>query len=579
MSSVPFLRAPYTFVSRTDDDLGGLTLDDPRLADLVIATYPRGVPGIALRNRGLEANLREYAPVSFPGGFDRDTPILDAVAAGDVDVAIVYGPAAAARGEQAPGLLRIEPVTPETELGATIVQMFRIWTIGVRPHDVVFRERLNAAMAARWEDIEAAIDAYGVHRLDIRRPPVTPPAEPAALRIGVVVPSATREYHLFETVGEAARRGAELAQNAIARSASEAETAFEVLTASAPSDAAAVRAAERLTVTEGVFALVGGFGRAQAEDLSRIAAERGLVFFNIAARDDALRGRLCTPSTFHVEASTSMYADAAVAWYAGTGLTGWYLVVERSDSSDELVEHLRETVTRHGGSLVGVSLVEPNQFMYLEEIRAIDEVSPDIVLAVLDAHDLDVFYAQVGGHRLDVVVTAVPDARAQTREFLYRFRQGAPQLAASPRPALWETSIEDGEAGDINERFTSRTGEPMEATAWAAYVAVMVAHQAAQEGVADDRAALITYLSDPATTFDAGLGKGGGLSFRPWDHQLRQPLFMVGIDVDAHWGNRLSPRVGFARSVGTVPQGGDDGVREALDRLGVGSPSASRCRF
>lgn len=584
MSTVPFLRAPYTFVTRAEDDLDITSLDDPLLTELVIGTYPTGVPSLALRNRGLQDDVREFAPVRSQEGFDRHAAILDALLAGEVDVAVVYGPAAAARAEAEPGLLRIAPVTPETDVGASILQMFRIWTIGVRPHDVVFRERLNAAMAARWDEIQAVIAEYGVHQLDIPRPPQAS-TDPPATRIGVVVPSETSRYHPLETVGEAGRLGAELAQNYVAREAERSNVPFEVLVASAPSDEAAVRAAERLAATEDVIALAGGFGRTQAEALARIAEDRDLVFFNIAANDDALRGEACSPAMFHIEASASMYADAAIAWYADQDLDDWYLVHEATEAGEMLAEHVRGalSIDPTAGSLVGSSAVEPDQFVYTTQVRAIHEASPDLVLVALEAEDLDLFYAQLSTRDFESVVTVIPDARAQTREFLYRYRQTTPAWAAAARPALWEATAAEGEAGDINDRYASRTGHPMEPTAWAAYAAVLFTFEAAAAGAADDARSLSDYLvhrqaaSDADSGFD--LGKGEDLSFREWDHQLRQPLYMVQVDPDASWGRNLSPRLALAQAAGVVPStdgGADPGA--ALDHLGTG-PDASRCEF
>lgn len=578
-STVPFLRAPYTFVSRTEDNLEITSLDDPLLAELTVGTYPAGIPSLALRNRGLQDNVREYAPVASPAGFDRDRAVLDALIDGEIDVAIVYGPAAAARGELEPGLLHIVPVTPEMDFGTSLLQLFRIFTIGVRPHDVAFRERLDIALAARWEEIQAVIASYGVPQLDIIRPLVAPEIEPGRIRIGVVVPSETAAFHRYETEGAAARRGAELAKNYIALQADRHDAPFQVLIASAPSDEAAVRAAERLAVTESIIALAGGFGRTQAEELSRIADERNLVFFNIAASDEALRGRLCSPSTFHVEASTSMYADAALLWFAERGLNDWYLVHEATEEGETFSEYVRMTLAAEipDSRVLGTSAVEPGQLGYRSEIRAIRDAAPDVVLLHVGAADLIAFYGQFEGQVIGATVTNVPSVQAQTREFLYRLGQTAPTSATAPRPMLWEAGLVEGDAGSINEAYRSRTGELMEASAWAAYAAILLTFEAASAGAAADTGSLIEFLTNTNMTFD--LGKGVGLSFRHWDHQLRQPLYMVQVNPDAPWGRRASSRLEIAEVLGVIPDAqSSEGPDTGLDRLGIG-PERSECAF
>src|SRR5690606_32654783 len=110
LSTVPYLRTPYVFVQRSDSPLEVTSLDDDELAGLRIGTYQTGIPSLALRQRGLEGALVEFAPVPSPGGPDRHTAILDAVLAGDVDLGIVYAPAAAHRAAQEPGSLVMRQV-------------------------------------------------------------------------------------------------------------------------------------------------------------------------------------------------------------------------------------------------------------------------------------------------------------------------------------------------------------------------------------------------------------------------------------------------------------------------------------
>ncbi len=569
VSTVPYLRAPYVFISRVDSGVEIDSLDDPELAELEVGTYQTGLPRLALRGRGLEGILREYAPLPGPSGPDRDTAILDAVQEGEVDLGIVYGPAAAVRVQEYPDLFRVVPVSPETDLSDEIIQLFRIRTIGVRPHDVVFRERVNDAMAARWDEIEAAIESYGVLGLSVRRPPSQPRLDEATVRIGLIIPAATREALPNRTIGEAARFGASLGDNYVARRSDRTEAPFDVLIASAPDDASAVRAAERMIATERVTAIAGGFNPTQAEELGRIAQERDVVFFNIGATSDGLRDATCAPTTFHVQASGAMYLDGILDWYAQDGAERYYLVVDEGLHGPELEAHFRHRVEAYpnGAEVAGVSVTTRSQFMFLNEIEEASASDADVVVLALAAEDEDQFLAQFDGRGIDAVVTSVPDLRTQDRTFLFRFLQSAPVASGHARPVLWDTTSSMHGADDINERYVSRTGEPMEATSWSAYAAVRILFAAAAAGAADDTATLTEWLASDETAFD--LGKGSGVSFRSWDHQLRQPLTMIQIDPEAEWGSRVSRRMEFAAVVGVVPTSFDEDVAvESLDRLG-----------
>jgi mxaJ protein len=114
----PYYRSSYMFVSRANENLKGLTLDDPRLRKLRIGVQMVGndatntPPARALASRGIIANVRGFM---LYGDYSKPNPpaeIVRAVERGDVDVALVWGPLAGYFAAQSPVPLRLEPVTP-----------------------------------------------------------------------------------------------------------------------------------------------------------------------------------------------------------------------------------------------------------------------------------------------------------------------------------------------------------------------------------------------------------------------------------------------------------------------------------
>ena len=107
----------------------------------------------------------------------------------------------------------------------------------------------------------------------------------------------------------------------------------------------------------------------------------------------------------------------------------------------------------------------------------------------------------------------------------------------------------------------------MEPAGWAAYQALRIAFEAAQRGGASDGAAMAAHLASGAV-FD--VHKGIGVSFRPWDHQLRQSLYLVRLDPEAGTARDMATLEDRARLVGELPaiyMPGTDPV-ERLDQLG-----------
>ena len=173
-------------------------------------------------------------------------------------------------------------------------------------------------------------------------------------------------------------------------------------------------AAARLLAQRKVQVLIGSSAE-DADALSRFAEKHGVIFFNTSSRVPAAR-TACDRYTFHIEASDSMYANAA---QRGGG--------------------------RHAGATVAT--------------------------------------------------------------------------------LLWAGSLEKYGASQINERFRSKYHSAMDGSAWAGWVAVKIAAEAALRARSAQPTALLAYLEAPYTSFDGH--KGWPLSFRPTDHQLRQPLYVA----------------------------------------------------
>jgi ABC-type branched-subunit amino acid transport system substrate-binding protein len=97
--------------------------------------------------------------------------------------------------------------------------------------------------------------------------------------------------------------------------------------------------------------------------------------------------------------------------------------------------------------------------------------------------------------------------------------------AGAGSAVLWSPSLEKYGASQINERFRARYHLPMDGSAWAGWVAVKIAAEAALRARSTGAGALLSYLEASSTSFDGH--KGWPLSFRSRDHQLRQPLYVA----------------------------------------------------
>jgi len=117
-TTAPYYRSSYVFVTRRDRGLDVASFDDPRLRTLTIGVQMIGndssntPPAHALARRGITANVRGYMVYGNYADAAPEAPIVAAVARGDVDVAIVWGPLAGYFVKKSGVPLRMTPVTP-----------------------------------------------------------------------------------------------------------------------------------------------------------------------------------------------------------------------------------------------------------------------------------------------------------------------------------------------------------------------------------------------------------------------------------------------------------------------------------
>jgi mxaJ protein len=90
--------------------------------------------------------------------------IVDAVARGDVDIAVVWGPLAGYFARHEPVALDVVPVSPRVDL-PYLPFVFDI-AMGVRRGDSTFRAQLDALIERRRPSIDSLLDAFGVPRVD-----------------------------------------------------------------------------------------------------------------------------------------------------------------------------------------------------------------------------------------------------------------------------------------------------------------------------------------------------------------------------------------------------------------------------
>ena len=88
--------------------------------------------------------------------------LIEAVASGGVDVAIVWGPLAGYFAGRQPVPLVVTPIAPAEE---PPLRFTFGMAMGVRRDDTALRDALQGALERRRGDVDAILDRYGVPRV------------------------------------------------------------------------------------------------------------------------------------------------------------------------------------------------------------------------------------------------------------------------------------------------------------------------------------------------------------------------------------------------------------------------------
>jgi ABC-type branched-subunit amino acid transport system substrate-binding protein len=342
--------------------------------------------------------------------------------------------------------------------------------------------------------------------------------------VGVVLPSPS-------PVARAITEGATLGLDDANALATQFGKRLRLVSETAP-DGAAAGAAGRALANAGAIAVLGGAGGA-APTLRDATASSGTVFFNVVATDEALRQEGCARHVFHLAPSVTMLMDTLGVVLVGRRLGRWAVSGDGSARAQELEAAARRTAARQGATVVAPEAAEVT-LLALE--------GPPLREALDAARTAGRAVAGLGG---DVPASLGPDE------------------AIGFWAVSWHHELERFSARELNSKFRRRFAGPMSEASWASWAAVKLVGEAVVRGGAGRPAALVTFL-ESSPPFDGH--KGTALVFRAWDHQLRQPLYVVGPRKREEIGGRRGP----FELVGETAEA-------ALDGLGT-SAAESRCR-
>jgi mxaJ protein len=159
LTTMPYYSSSYVFVTRKSNAPKLESFDDPRLQKMKIGVQilydDYAPPARALARRQLAANIVGF---DTTGAQSRD--IIDAVAHGKIDTAVVWGPLAGYYASRSRVPLTLSPVVPELDPPAL---PFRFgMAVGVRKSDQNLKKQIESVLVKKHAAIERILHAYSV---------------------------------------------------------------------------------------------------------------------------------------------------------------------------------------------------------------------------------------------------------------------------------------------------------------------------------------------------------------------------------------------------------------------------------
>lgn len=301
-----------------------------------------------------------------------------------------------------------------------------------------------------------------------------------------------------------------------------------------------VTAAFKALLADGHRHILLNLDAAKILELASLPESQNALLYDIASRDDRLRGESCRPNVLHLLPSRAMRADALAQYFAKKRWNKWFLAVGPGDGDKLYAEAIKRAAKRFGSKVVA----EKTWQHTFDERRTPESEVP--------------VFTQ--GIQYDVLIVA--DESGLFGDYLpYRTWQPRPVAGTQGLVATaWHRTHEAWGALQLQNRFRDQAGRWMTEEDYGAWLAVRAIGESATRAKSVDFDKVKAFMLGEEFAL-AGF-KGVPLSFRRWNGQLRQPVLLA-------WSRSL---------VAVAPVEGFIHPKNELDTLGYDEPE-SKCRF
>ncbi|WP_152276616.1 ABC transporter substrate-binding protein [Methylorubrum populi] len=299
--------------------------------------------------------------------------------------------------------------------------------------------------------------------------------------------------------------------------------------------------AAKAVADKGVRFFVLALPAAEVLAVSDALKDTGAVVLNAGAPDDRLRGADCRANLFHVLPSRAMQTDALAQYLTLMRWRKVFLITGPTERDKAYADAMRNSARKFG---LKITAEKPWTFGPLAKARGDTPTRAE---------------AMVFTRGLDYDMAVVADEEGDWGDYV-SFRTVDPRPVAGTQGLIattWHPTLETWGAAQAQNRFRRLAGRLMRPLDYQVWAAVRTVGEAATQTRSTDPAVLAAHLVKPEFSLPAY--KGVSLTYRPWDHQLRQPIIVV------------QPKA----MVSVAPEQGFIHQRTPLDTLGADEPETA----
>jgi ABC transporter substrate binding protein (PQQ-dependent alcohol dehydrogenase system) len=378
----------------------------------------------------------------------------------------------------------------------------------------------------------------------------TPPAAQPAAPVPIVyltkeTAEPTRGSLLDPVVADYGLQGAQFGLEEINKNGRFLGRQYELVKIIVPR-AGEVREAARKALASGHLLIVADL---EAKDLLAVSdlpeAQKALVL-DARTSDDSLRQADCRDNVFHILPNYAMRADALGQYLARKNWRRWFLLSGATAADQAYAAAAKRAATRFGAKIVAEKTYEYRSDPE-DESGGREQVQAQLPPVTHIPAPYDVVFVTDNSNAFgDYLLFNTWDSRLVV---------GTHGLVAE----AWDHQFREYAARGVLYRFFQAAKREMTERDYGNWLSVAVIGEAVSRGGKTDAAAMKTYIL--SEQFSVPANKGEGLTFRRWDHQLRQPLLLFG------------PRM----LVSMAPQSDAHHPKYQTDTLGFDQPQ-SECR-